>query len=98
MATQIRPTIEDCPERGPNGPGEFGTKGFRNLQVSVSAANSLLGTVGQRLATVEIISAERFCRRGGDAQMVGGDARMVVERARIRSWHRPRYVAGDMTY
>jgi hypothetical protein len=27
--------------------------------------------------------------------MVGGDAGMVVERARIRTWHRPRYVAGE---
>ena len=27
--------------------------------------------------------------------MVGGDAGMVVERARIRAWHRSRYVAGE---
>jgi hypothetical protein len=27
--------------------------------------------------------------------MVGGDAGMVVKRARIRAWHRSRYVAAD---
>jgi hypothetical protein len=33
----------------------------------------------------------------GDDQMVGGDAGMVAERARIRARHRPRYVAGRRT-